>query len=390
MAASPRVPLQSFSPPSSILYTPSRKRRAASPNRPDLSSPLGANSTHKIKRQRPNLANGFQSLSISTDLLQNDLQTSDNMPPSPNDPLQTDEGIGLTHHVDSDDVKVEVLPERFPDRPDLHHHHHSNTHHWSIPNRAGPSSSSSTSPTSSTEDNYDSDVTYTHPSRRHRRFAGIAQQADEIVQPDQPPIQRGDDVSVEDITAHKGRRRREDLDEPFRAKRARKGPDIDIDMSNSDNLDNIDMDSSGGGMKRRTNWHEPEKDRIVITSLSDSSSSVGSSRSPSPEPHESQERLLSQPGMQGFTLSPSLLTHLLKSQRHHLRDNLNMTQAENSLVLYRPLGIPPGEFQESIVQAWQPGEGYADSGRFEIVDDDENLEASQAPPVDDDGDVQME
>lgn len=153
----------------------------------------------------------------------------------------------------------------------------------------------------------------------------------------------------------------------------------------------MDMDQESKRIKRRTEWYEPEKDRkstasrdervtelthgvgIVITSIGSPDSSV-SSRSPSPTPSEqdrqAQARKLTQPGLQGFTLSPSLLTHLLSTQR----DNLTASQmasmglsGEKGLVLYRS----PPNF--GIVQEW-PGQdmtSIVDEGRFEELDEDE-------------------
>ncbi|WVW86320.1 hypothetical protein I302_108362 [Kwoniella bestiolae CBS 10118] len=327
------------------LHTPLRKRAHSPPTQGAFFSDDGdlipTTSYHRDKRRRPNLANGFQGLSISID----QPQTYDS------NLLEDDEGIGLGRS-DTTDLKVEVLPEK-----EIRSHHHSNTHHWSIPNRAGPSSPSSSSTSTSSEGS--SDVTFT---RRHR---GAPQQADEVVQPDQ--IEGQADLDVEDITVASPRRRRRDEEHGVgvRNKRARTG-DVDMD----------------GGDLRKTSWHEPEKDRIVITSLSDTSSSRDS-RSASPE----DDRYLSQPGMKGFTISPSLLTHLLKTQRDQFA--VKDLPPNNSLVLYRPLGIAPGEWDDAIVKMWQTNDGYEDSGRFEELDDDEIVDDDSHMNVDDDGDVEM-
>ncbi|WWC91852.1 uncharacterized protein L201_006799 [Kwoniella dendrophila CBS 6074] len=411
MAAQPPASLQSFDIPTSPFYTPLGKRRAASPTLQDDDTPVAPSFdhleshgngftpiTHRDKRRRPNLANGFQGLSITTSSPSTDTARQQPSGLSTDNASEEDEGIGLSHHVDTDDVKVEVLPDR--SSPKNHHQrHHSNTHHWSIPNRAGPSSSSSsTSPTSS-EENYDSDATFSHRFQRHRRYAGVAQQADEIVQPDQSTVFGQDsDLGVEDVTVPSplGNRRRRDEDDGMvnmepQGKKARKEDAIDIDMNGVEALRGIDSDYEVRRSKTRTIWHEPEKDRIVITSLSDTSSSRGSSRSPSPEFNTAEEMHLSQPGMKGFTLSPSLLTHLLKQQREQFGMNGSLNQNQNSLVLYRPMGIPPGEWENSIVQAWQTGQGYVDSGRFEEVNDDEYQNEAQSVdiPMDVDGDVEM-
>ncbi|WWD03802.1 hypothetical protein V865_001858 [Kwoniella europaea PYCC6329] len=396
MAAQPTSPFQPF-------YTPFRKRRALSPPSLDTSeyqtrkdtndsdlkyaSPL-ADPSHRDKRRRPNLANGFQGLSISVDQSASNL--NDDLP---RNGLDDDEGIGLQKNRDND-VTVEVLPDKASRSTNHHHHHHSNTHHWSIPSRAGPSSpsSSSTSPTTSSEEDY-------HPFQRHRRYAGVAQQADEIVQPDQ--VEAVSDLSVEDVTVvspRNGRRRREDdtgMDNVTntRNRRARTGDDFDVEMNAEEEVEEIGNSDHDKRRRRKTEWHEPEKDRIIITSLSDASSSRESSRSASPEPAADDVRNLSQPGMRGFTISPSLLTHLLKTQRDQLSGR-KVSPTSSSLILYRPLGIPPGEWNDDIVKAWKPDEEYVDSGRFEMLDDDEVFDeatpsANGDTQMDIDGDVEM-
>lgn len=118
---------------------------------------------------------------------------------------------------------------------------------------------------------------------------------------------------------------------------------------------------------------------VVVTSLSDTESEASTSRSASPP----ARREFSQPGTQGFTLSPSLLTHLLATQRDHLRHPLAHPTPEKGLVLYRPLGLPPGGAPE-IVQQWPgaPNGVDQDSGRFEELDEDEDQVVTQ---VDDQG-----
>ncbi|WWC95029.1 hypothetical protein V866_001881 [Kwoniella sp. B9012] len=396
MAAQPFSPFQPF-------YTPFRKRRALSPpsldkseyqtrkdtNDSDLkyASPL-TDASHRDKRRRPNLANGFQGLSISVDRSTSNLNDD-----IPRNGLDDDEGIGLQKNRDND-VTVEVLPDKATRSTNHRHHHHSNTHHWSIPSRAGPSSpsSSSTSPTTSSEEDY-------HLFQRHRRYAGVAQQADEIVQPDQ--VEAVSDLSVEDVTVvspRNGRRRREDeagMDQVTntRNKRARTGDDFDVEMNAEEEMEEIGNSDHNKRRRRKTEWHEPEKDRIIITSLSDASSSRESSRSASPEPTADDVRNLSQPGMRGFTISPSLLTHLLKTQRDQLSGR-KVSPTSNSLILYRPLGISQDEWNDDIVKAWKPDEEYVDSGRFEMLDDDEVFDeatpsANVETQMDIDGDVEM-
>ncbi|RXK41462.1 hypothetical protein M231_01170 [Tremella mesenterica] len=161
--------------------------------------------------------------------------------------------------------------------------------------------------------------------------------------------------------------------------------------------DDLDMETVA-----KTKWYEPERDRIVITSLSDTSTS--SSRSTSP--NSRAIRTLEQPGMRGFTLSPSLLTHLLNAQRGDI-STLHLPQStERSLVMYRPAVLPPGfsdwarkmlpnvnldlPMQGSeVVRTWrgEPGVIMDDEGRFEELNDDGEMFISPANSPSDD--VQM-
>ncbi|WVQ84558.1 hypothetical protein IAT38_006712 [Cryptococcus sp. DSM 104549] len=385
----PTQPTSSTSPTSTFV-TPTRKRRAASPSpleeapvspwAPPTTSPTSAYdaTVHREKRRRPNLANGFSGLSISQ-TGQSNVRLDNGMGESQETYDAGDEGLGPSSYPTNKDVRVEVLPEP---SARSRHHHHSTLHHWSVPNHAGPSSSSSsTSPNTSGEDNYDSDVTFTRQLPRARRYAGVAQQADEIVQPDVQPV--GDaELGVEDVTSmprlSSGRRPREEEDDLWsREGKRRRGNDMDVDMDmggdDNANVDEIPRSSEDKARGRKTVWYEPEKDRIVITSLSDTSSTP--SRSPSPE---STKDRLSQPGVQGFTISPSLLTHLLQAQRdlntHGSLESM-IKKAERSLTLYRPPGSAPGALPDAIVKAWQgePQLLYEDSGRFEEVNDDEDM-----------------
>jgi hypothetical protein len=121
-------------------------------------------------------------------------------------------------------------------------------------------------------------------------------------------------------------------------------------------------------------WYEPEKDRIVVTSLSSPEPSSGE-RSPSPDPGPRRQysyeehKHLTQPGADGFTISPSLLTHLMAAQSDDFRPAYNAVP-ERGLVLYRPLGIPA----EDVVKQWDE-----EPGRFEEVDDDENMSNEPVP-----------
>lgn len=130
---------------------------------------------------------------------------------------------------------------------------------------------------------------------------------------------------------------------------------------------------------------------IIYTSLG-STSSRSRSRSPSSSPPPPTH--LTQPGVNGFTISPSMLTRLLAAQRSE--DNsipLPFTippsppapTPEMGLVLYRPLGIPPGTSRNStafprdvhgIVKEWQGSllsDGEGRNARFEMLDEDEDL-----------------
>ncbi|WVR09571.1 hypothetical protein IAU60_006640 [Kwoniella sp. DSM 27419] len=397
MAAQPSTSSPFSFTDSTSFYTPSRKRRAASPETPAPSrphSPQAASSPwtsnghfspehtpqqqHREKRRRPNLAHGFESLSISRDQVPG---LADPAGLNVNDREDNDEeGIGLKRS-DHHDIHVEVLPDRSPKRK--HHHHQTGHHHWSVPNHAGPSSSSSSA---SSEENYDSDATFTRAFPR-RRYRGVAQQADEVVDPDAQGFD--EQLGVEDVTAcspHGSRRRRDDDAASPWGKRPRREGEMDVDMGEDP------FDKRG---KRKTVWHEPEKDRIVITSLSDASSSRGSSRSPSPEfdGQDHGRRNLAQPGNQGFTISPSLLTHLLHAQRDQL-NGVRPPRDQRSLVLYRPLGIPAaGQWPDSDAMANEP---YVDSGRFEVLEDADvsggngHIAQDGDMDMDLDGDVEME
>lgn len=155
------------------------------------------------------------------------------------------------------------------------------------------------------------------------------------------------------------------------SKRRRSYMDMDGDAA----MDGVAPVASGPG------WYEPEKDRIVITSLSSPESYAERlSRSPSPDlgPRRQysyeEHKHLAQPGQDGFTISPSLLTHLMAAQSDPFRPDLAYNaNPERGLVLYRPLGIPAAE---NIVKQWD----QEDDGRFEEVDDDEDLR-SDAPVV---------
>ncbi|KIR24740.1 hypothetical protein I309_06436 [Cryptococcus deuterogattii LA55] len=374
-------PPQPLSSPTTPAFTPSRKRRAASPTLD--SDPLSSwhqsgppasftDTPHREKRRRPNLANGFSSLSISP--------TATQSPAVPDQPRadDDDEGIGPSVYPRNDDVKVEILSDN-TNRLSDHQHPFHRTHapQWDPYHARLSSSSSSASPTTSTDETYDSDAIFTRNHPRIKRYDGTAQQADEIVQPDGSSMFTGPDLSVEDVTGvlpplRARRPREEDAEVMEHAGKKRRVSEMDIDMSTMDgNTEDASIEEKDKLRGRKTVWYEPEKDRIVITSLSDSDSR--SSRSPSPE---TDSRYLSQPGEQGFTISPSLLTHLMNAQRNNdlkgpLQDLLKNNQ--KSLTLYRPLGIPADRWKESIVKTWEDAQNYDDSGRFEEIDDSEDF-----------------
>jgi hypothetical protein len=179
------------------------------------------------------------------------------------------------------------------------------------------------------------------------------------------------------------------LDTPIKRKQApdeqqprKRRREMDMDMD-------LPMDLPEGSYG--PGWYEPEKDRIVVTSLSSPESSPppqgarisrAHSRDASPDPASdkpysfTENRHLSQPGSQGFTISPSLLTHILNAQREQLPFDVNAhTAPERGLVLYRPV---PG-MGRPVVEEWNDANHVPldDSGRFEEVDDDEELTTGQ-------------
>lgn len=161
----------------------------------------------------------------------------------------------------------------------------------------------------------------------------------------------------------------EDLAPQLKRQRSDIPEDLDMDA----NMDEEHIDSGPG-------WYEPEKDRIVVTSLS-----AGSSRSPSPDPgprradhtYSYQEhKHLAQPGDSGFTISPSLLTHIIGAQQENMLPSM---PKERGLILYRPIGPPGVGTPEDVVKHWDGN--YVDSGRFEEIDDDEETMMPDPSPV---------
>lgn len=303
------------------------------------------------------------------------------------------------HHKD---IGVEVLP----DNPSQASKRSSAT------NRLWSHGSSSSSPSDDASDkDYDSDATFRLPS--NQKAFGRVQQPDSVHLPEHDTASSEHHLlDIEDLTESLSNRKRRHRDAESVSQRTRKkkrpeGMDVEMDMGESSRRDSDSDDgieeitrAPGRRRSRNTHWHEPEKDReypsmtlltagIVITSLS---SSPSSSRSSSPE-NTSQHRNLTQPGEQGFTLSPSLLTHLLGKQSWDKMPPLSgHSPDQKGLVLYRPLGIPPGTDMQwdEIVRRWKEGGSGSgtqqdDSSRFEMIDDDENLQSFQAKSMADQG-----
>jgi len=278
----PQQAMSSTSSPVAFLtspFFPSRKRRApsppSSPQQPIFPHQSGSTSSHVDhhgKRRRPNLANGFSGLTINARSV--DRASS---------PLPSYEDSQATHHeVDDDeaisrsrldlgDVRVEELPN-FP----------------RFPRRGDSTSSSSTTPA---DEDYDSDSTYRLPSRSHR-YAGVAQQADQVVQPNRESS-GSTNLDVEDVTDQtpvRGRKRRDDFEDDLDAgwKQSRWDMDLDADMDMSDSeLPEIPRMER---QRRRTEWHEPEKDRKLLESIN-ANAQASSSQPSAPLHHPAPRRL---------------------------------------------------------------------------------------------------
>jgi hypothetical protein len=348
-----------------LNYTPNRKRRAATPP-PTDQPPFGtvhlnwmgpSNSIpeapteptpHRDKRRRPNLANGLRGLSLTPkpDRGPEPLPSYTESQETRNE-VDEDDLFETTPRL-VDDLQVEVLPNT-PRRT----------------RRPFPFASTSSSE-SSGEESRTSEDPYTFTTRRHRNRTLQSQQSDTVEQPT-PPEEIPDDLSIQDVTEPRGIKRPDETGSDRKHKRRREDMDVDMEMDDERKRDHSKW-------RRNTTSYEPEKDRksppirqakhtdlagVVVTSLSDTESEDSSTESIS----SSKRSDLKQPGAQGFTLSPSLLTHLLNSQRNHFAPTPHQ---EKGLILYRPLGIPPAP---DIVQQWPAQD---DSSRFEELDDDEN------------------
>lgn len=349
-----------------------RKRGAAD----EAPSDRGGPPDHK--RRRPNLANGFQAMSISG-------ANPTELPPQwyshpGSSAVQDDtdeDGLEPTRPPIDGDVGVEILPDRSPTRS-------------SVSSRRRPSiwhRSSSFSSTSPSEDDYDSDATFRLPNqRRPPPQQPTSVEHPEVVTPTTPKHTTGPPLVDYMDSAHKRKISRDmDSSPEMRSKRRRPSMDYDMDLPDS---------------QRGRGWYEPEKDRIVVTSLDSPSPEPRSpdlddmrsrSTTASPPPRDEgqynyeENRNLSQPGSHGFTISPSLLTHILNAQRDQFgtQPNYSVEPAERGLVLYRPIGGMPAD---DVVRQWQqkaknqrPQIPDPDGHRFELVDDDEDL--MSGPPV---------
>lgn len=257
------------SSPSSAFFSPTptvRKRRAASPTTPPSpsaaykpSSPWSFDSSPiPAKRRRPNLAHGFSTLSIDPSISGQPGTISlpsyqESQDEASRKDVDDDDGDSLDTHNDNDvnstsnDINVEDIssPRKRHHRPPF-----------------GVSRGSSSSVSTS---GYDSDTTFSLPKIKRRG----TQQADEVEQPYEPFLTgSGQDVSVEDITPRIGAKRRSSsVSDGPKGKRMREGMDLDMDMDTMgyEDVEEIIRDEDRG--RRRSKWHEPEKDRMSITCL---------------------------------------------------------------------------------------------------------------------------
>lgn len=314
---------------------------------------------HRDKRRRPNLANGLRGLSLTpkpgrgSEALPSYTESQETR----NEVDEDDIFQSSPHTVE--DIQVEELPDKT--------------------RRSRRLFADASTSDSSEDESRDSDDQYSFTTRRHRNRQQRSQQQSGIVELPSPVKERPDEIDIQDVTftESRGTKRRDESGSHRRPKRRREDMDLDMDSDDEDQREHTRW-------RKNASSYEPEKDRqspvplsvnthidvlpgIVVTSLSDTESENSSTESTTP--HKSSN--LNQPGEQGFTLSPSLLTHLLNTQRERFT---TLPPQEKGLVLYRPLGIPSAP---QIVQQW-PGQ-EDDSSRFEELDDDENTEmAGQA------------
>ncbi|GMK58453.1 hypothetical protein CspeluHIS016_0504850 [Cutaneotrichosporon spelunceum] len=329
-----------------------RKRRASSP-------PTGPQWTPPDhKRRRPKLSNGFATMSISPRV--DESNRTRYFTRGFNHTESSEDELEPTRLPPGGDVAVEILSDKSP----------SSARRPLFPQRL---SSSSSSPTS--DDEYESDATYCPPLERER----LRQAHHSPMQPtfiEHPELPKSAPVTLDTPTIEfesplKRKHMRHDDERPHASKRARSHMDEDVAM---DPVTFSAPVASGPG------WYEPEKDRIVVTSLSSPESS--STRSPSPDavarqPYSYEEhKNLMQPGDDGFTISPSLLTHLMAAQSDQFRNPAFHTVPERGLVLYRPVGVTPAQ---DVVRQWEE-----EPGRFEDLDDDEDMQTQTTSEWDND------
>jgi hypothetical protein len=318
---------------------------------------------HRDKRRRPNLANGLRGLSLTPkpDRGSEALPSYTESQETRNE-VDEDDMFQSSPHI-IDDIQVEELPDKS--------------------RRARRLFADASTSDSSDDESRDSEDQFSFTTKRHRNRQYQSQQQSGIVELPSPVKERPDDIDIQDITGSepRGIKRRDESGSRSRPKRRRDDMDLDMDTDDEDQREHTRW-------RKNASSYEPEKDRkltslpsgsthtdscsgIVVTSLSDTESEDSSTEPTST--HKSNK--LDQPGEQGFTLSPSLLTHLLNTQRDKFT---TMPPQEKGLILYRPLGILPAP---QIVQQW-PGQDFInqdDSSRFEELDDDENTEmAGQA------------
>lgn len=368
-------------PDTAHFFSPARKRHASGPI-PDGELQHGEPvESPALKRRRSNLANGFSTLSISA-------RERQGFSPLPT--YQESQELASDKEVDEDDVPgpsalQDVRVEYLPDSP-------RSRKRGSRRPVYGSSSTSEASGSSSP----DSEITYilpAGPSRHH----GAPQMPDSI---EEPASTSADHFFTEDISDLKPRKRRHHDDDQQRKRR--RNDEMDVDMDGTTANGGEAMGDVGGdynrGRRKERGWYEPEKDReskllasdsdrpgIVVTSLSSSRESSVDSRASDKPIH------LAQPGLQGFTISPSLLTRLLAEHRNRVDPNL---PPEKALVPYKPL-LPPGANWDEIVRMWRGDVGAADqtisdTGRFEEISDDVDVQAAPANAVDADMDMSMD
>lgn len=377
---SPPATVNPFSFPSSAFFNPPTsnslgKRRAHSPPpspQPSPSTPSwSASDPSTSKRRRPNLANGFSSLSLATPAQDSSDQAGPSTLPSYIQSQHLEDG---RRSIEDDDINEDLDP--FYDRNDV------DVQEIHIPRQRNASARSSCSETSAS----DTELNLRRLSRRGRP----PQQQDEVEQP--PPDTIYDqDVDVEDVTPRIGVKRRSHSAEDGRRAVKRPRDEMDVDMSEIEEIPRG---------RQKSQWYEPEKDSkltniksrltsgIVYTALS-----ASSSRSSSPDPKSASAVQLSQPGDNGFTISPSMLTRLLAAHNHPAIPPLFPLNREMGMVLYRPLGMASTENfgakdVEDIVREWQDKMRAGEhSGRFESVDEDEDLTLNEVVPVTVDGEA---